>query len=214
MSTDDTTASEHGADAETTEVPPPPPGDEPGLAWSLDEPEPEPQRQPWGPVWGIVAVIAVCSVVAAGVTALVVWVLRSHHGVPSQPTAQPTTAVAAPPSPAPTTRVAAPPPVTVTVTPTAAPAPATTVSAAPAPVLSTADWQFLNAIGDIAAAPSPAYAITHAHAVCSYAAQHPNDYTGTIRFVRTTTIWDGNQAYQFADVAMQVYCPSALPADF
>lgn len=36
MSTDDTTASKHGADAETTEVPPPPAGEEPGLAWYRD----------------------------------------------------------------------------------------------------------------------------------------------------------------------------------
>jgi hypothetical protein len=41
MSTDDTTASEHGADAETTQVPPRPPGDEPGLAWSLDHDDDE-----------------------------------------------------------------------------------------------------------------------------------------------------------------------------
>lgn len=36
MSTDDTAASEHGADAETTQVPPPP-RDEPELAWSVDD---------------------------------------------------------------------------------------------------------------------------------------------------------------------------------
>jgi hypothetical protein len=38
MSTDDTAASEHGADADTIHVPPPP-GDEPKLAWSVDDDE-------------------------------------------------------------------------------------------------------------------------------------------------------------------------------
>jgi hypothetical protein len=37
MSTDDTAASQHGADAEKTQVLPPPPGDELELAWSVDD---------------------------------------------------------------------------------------------------------------------------------------------------------------------------------
>jgi len=40
VSADDTAASEHGADAETTQVPPPP-RDEPGLAWSVDDDDDE-----------------------------------------------------------------------------------------------------------------------------------------------------------------------------
>jgi hypothetical protein len=186
----------------TTELPPASHTAASPEAWSLDDTADldAPTRHSHL-VWS--ALVALVVAIAVALIFLATTLFGSGSPKPVEPKVQPTTTapVAAPP----------PPPVTVTATPT----PTVTVTApAPTPVPSTADWQFLNAISDIAAAPSPAYAITHAHAVCSYAAQHPNDYTGTIRFVQTTTVWTANQAFEFADVAMQVYCPSALPPDF
>jgi hypothetical protein len=101
------------------------------LAWSLDDEPVESQRQPWRSVWGIVGVIAACSVVAAGVIGLVVWLVsRSGHDVPPpKPSAAPTvsSSVAAP---APTSTV--PPVTTVTVKP--APPPSVTAAPPPAPL--------------------------------------------------------------------------------
>jgi hypothetical protein len=88
--------------------------DRPELAWSQADGSDEPRHQPWRSVWGIVAVI---SVVAAGVIGLVVWLVsRSGLGVPPpKPSAAPSlsSSVAAP---APTSTV--PPVTTVTVKPT------------------------------------------------------------------------------------------------
>lgn len=109
MSTDDTAASEHGADAETTEVPPPP-DDEPGLAWSVDDDTDEmPTNRHGRLVWAGLAVLVVA--ITAALLLLVSTLFGRHttnnarpQPVPSPPV---TTAVAAAPPPAP---VALPPP--------------------------------------------------------------------------------------------------------
>jgi hypothetical protein len=60
MSTDGTAASEHGADAETTQVPPPPPADEPGLAWSVDDDsDEEPTNRHGRLMWAGLSVLVV-----------------------------------------------------------------------------------------------------------------------------------------------------------
>jgi hypothetical protein len=59
MSTDDTAASEHGADAETTEVPPPA-ADEPDLAWSHDtDNDEEPANRHGRLMWAGLSVLVV-----------------------------------------------------------------------------------------------------------------------------------------------------------
>jgi hypothetical protein len=173
-------------------------------AWSLDNTAEIDSDSPQTGRLLSVGLDGLVVVVAGALIFLAATLFSSRRSKPVEPKAQPTT----------TMPVAAPSPPAVTVT--ATPPPTVTVTAEPPapPPLSTTDQQFLNAISDIAAAPSPAYAITHAHAVCYYTAQHPNDYTGTIKFVDTTTVWTAKQVYEFADVAMQVYCPSALPPGF
>ena len=123
MSTEDTAASEHGADAETTQVPPPPPGDEPGLAWSVDGDTDEMPTDRHGRlVWAGLAVLVVA--ITAALLLLVSTLFGRHttnnarpQPVPSPPV---TTAVAAASPPAP---VALPPTVT-------APPPAPSVASA------------------------------------------------------------------------------------
>jgi len=111
MSTDDTAASEHGADAETTQVPPPP-GDEPGLAWSVDDDTDEMPTDWRGRLmWAGLAVLVVA---IAGALVLLISTLVGRHATNNarpQPVASPpvTTTVAAAPPPAP---VALPPTVT------------------------------------------------------------------------------------------------------
>jgi hypothetical protein len=115
MSTDDTAASEHGADADTTQVPPPPlgddttqvppppPGDEPGLAWSVDHDTDEmPTNRHGRLVWAGLAVLVVA--ITAALLLLVSTLFGRHttnnarpQPVPSPPV---TTAVAAAPPPA------------------------------------------------------------------------------------------------------------------
>jgi hypothetical protein len=59
VSTDETAASEHGADAETTQVPPPPRG-EPGLAWSVDDDTDEvPAKRHSRLIWAGLSVLVV-----------------------------------------------------------------------------------------------------------------------------------------------------------
>jgi hypothetical protein len=104
VSTEDTAASDHGADAETTEVPPPPPGDEPELAWSTDDDTDEMQTNRHGRlVWAGLAVLVVA--ITAALLLLVSTLFGRHttnnarpQPVPSPPA---TTTVAAAPPPAP-----------------------------------------------------------------------------------------------------------------
>ena len=109
MSTDDTAASEHGADAETTEVPPPP-DDEPGLAWSVDDDTDEmPTNRHGRLMWAGLAVLVVA--ITAALLLLVSTLSGRHTTNNARPQPDPsppvTTTVAAAPPPAP---VALPPP--------------------------------------------------------------------------------------------------------
>jgi hypothetical protein len=109
MSTDDTAASEHGADAETTEVPPPA-ASEPELAWSVDDDTDEmPTNRHGRLMWAGLAVLVVA--VAAALVLLVSTLFGRHptNNARPQPVASPpvTTTVAAAPPPA---SVALPPP--------------------------------------------------------------------------------------------------------
>jgi hypothetical protein len=127
MSPEDTAASEHGADAETTQVPPPPPGDEPGLAWSVDDDTDEMSTNRHGRLmWAGLAVL-VAAITAALVLLVSTRFTRNQANpvhpqpIPSSPV---TTTVAAAPAPqtvtvtAPLPAVAAPPPSTETPTTT------------------------------------------------------------------------------------------------
>ena len=112
MSTEETAASEHGADAETTQVPPPP-GDEPELAWSVDDDTDEISTNRHGRLmWAGLAVLVVA--ITAALLLLVSTLFGRHttnnarpQPVPSPPV---TTTVAAAPPP-PTVPTTTPPPV-------------------------------------------------------------------------------------------------------
>jgi hypothetical protein len=112
MSTDDTAASEHGADAETTHVPPPS-GDEPELAWSVDDDTDEmPSNRHGRVIWAGLAVLV------AAITAALVLLVSTLIGRHTTNNARPQPV----PSPAVTTTVAAaPPPVSVAPPPPPAP---------------------------------------------------------------------------------------------
>ncbi|MCA2264239.1 hypothetical protein [Mycobacterium marseillense] len=109
MSTDDTAASEYGADAETTEGPPPA-ADEPELAWSVDDEPDEAQPNRHGRLmWAglSVLVLAVGGALVLLASFLFGWHTTNNarpQPVPSPPVT--TTVAAAPPRPT----VAAPPP--------------------------------------------------------------------------------------------------------
>jgi hypothetical protein len=104
MSTDDTAASEHGADAETTQVPPPP-RDEPGLAWSVDDDTDEmPTNRHSRLVWAGLSVLVVA--VTAALILLVSTLFGRHTTNDARPQPVPSRSV--------TTTVAAAPPSTVT----------------------------------------------------------------------------------------------------
>jgi hypothetical protein len=155
---DDTTA---GPCNDDTELHPTAQAPEVVEAWSLDD-EPDEQRHSWRSAWGIVAIIAACSVVVAGVVGLVVWVSRAgSHDVPPPPTAAPTTTVAAPAS---TT------------------APATTITAPstpkPAPVLSAEDHRLLHNLrsADDYTIDNPALVVEHAHRYCDVVRQGFSSY--------------------------------------
>jgi hypothetical protein len=101
MSTEDTAASEHGADAETTQVPPPP-GDEPELAWSVDDDTDEMSTNWHGRLMWVGLAVLVAAITAALV--LLVSTLFGRHATNSaqpQPVLSPhvTPTVAGPPLP-------------------------------------------------------------------------------------------------------------------
>lgn len=102
MSTDDTAASKHGADAETTKVPPPP-GDQPELAWSLDADTDEQLANRHGRlVWASLAVLIVA--ITAALILLVLTLFGRNQTNP--PNSQPIP----PPHVTPTVAAAQPPP--------------------------------------------------------------------------------------------------------
>jgi hypothetical protein len=120
MSTEDTAASEHGADAKTTQVPPPQPGDEPGLAWSADDDTDEmPTNRHGRLVWAGLAVLVVATTAALVLLLSTLFGRHTTNNVGPQLVPS-TTSVAAAPTPAP---VALPPTVT-------APSPAPSVASA------------------------------------------------------------------------------------
>lgn len=132
----------------------------PELAWSLDDDADEPAHRPWRSVWGIVAVIAACSVVIAGVTGVVLWVSRtSSDGALPRP---PTTTVAQSTTPAPT--------VTVTAAPTTPPVIVPTTTEPTTTGLQGADARFITFLRGsgpkIFNAISTTAAIADAHLVC------------------------------------------------
>jgi hypothetical protein len=146
MSTEDTAASEHGADAETTQVPPPPPGDEPELAWAVDDDTDEmPTNRHGRLMWAGLAVLVVA--ITAALVLLVSTLFGRHttNNTRPQPVLSP---------PVTTTVAAAPPPPTVT-----APPPVTVTPPAPTPIYSAKDQKFIGllrqneALGDPAPTP-------------------------------------------------------------
>lgn len=132
MSTEDTAASEHGADAETTQVPPPS-AEEPKLAWSVDDDTDEMSTNRHGRLMWVGLAVLVIAITAALV--LLATTLFAHHQVntakqqPVPPATPPSTYVPPPATYVPPAPVAAPPPVTVT---------------PPTPIYSAKDKEFIG----------------------------------------------------------------------
>lgn len=163
MSTDDTAASEHGADAETTQVPPPP-RDEPGLAWSAaDDTDEVAANRHDRLIWAGLSMLVVA--ITAALVLLASTLFGRHatnnarpQSVPSPPV---TTSVAAAPPSAPATMT--PPSVAAPPLPSVQPPPPT-----PAPVFSNAlDQQLLTTLkGKFYTILNPDWAIQNAHRFC------------------------------------------------
>jgi Protein of unknown function (DUF732) len=174
---------------QTTELPP---ANHPAAspeAWSLDDTAEVDSAPPRGRLIsaGLVALVVV---VAGALIFLATTLFGFGSPKPVEPKAQPTTTV---PVAAPTSS----PPSTV-----AAAAPTTQ-----APALSSTDQQFLSALRSMGLDyPDPAYAISHAHAVCEFLTHHgPADSTD---YVARTTVWTGErEAVAFANNAANNYCP-------
>jgi hypothetical protein len=127
---EDTTASEHGADAETTQVPPPP-GDEPKLAWSVDDDADEMSTNRHGRLmWAGLAVLV------AAITAALVLLLSTLFGRHTTNDARPQPVL----SPPVTTTVAAPAPGALPPT-TTAPPPAPSVASARSYATLVGKWE-------------------------------------------------------------------------
>jgi len=162
MSSDATAASEHGADAETTEVPPPA-ADEPDLAWSHDDDTDEVSTTRHGRLmW------AGLSVLVIAVTAALILLVSTLFGRQSTNTSRPQPVS----SPSVTTTVAgAPPPATVTVPPPV------TVTSIPGP--SVYDQKFLSLMSQEGwgctdnsdAEQCRKQMVSFAHQICSYSGQ-------------------------------------------
>lgn len=162
MSSDDTAASEHGADAETTEVPPPTAA-EPDLAWSHDDDADEVSTNRHGRlIWAGLSVLVIA--ITAALILLVSTLFGRHSTNTSRP--QPVS------SPSVTTTVAAaPPPATVTVPPPGA------VTSIPGP--SIYDQNFLSLMSQEGwgctdnsdAEQCRKQMVSFAHQICSYSGQ-------------------------------------------
>jgi hypothetical protein len=143
MGTDDTAPSEHGADAETAHVPPPPPADAPELAWSADDDTDDaPANRHGRLIWAGLSVLVVA--VTAALVLLVSTLFSLHNSDTTKP--QP---IPSPPK-ASSTATAAPAPPTVTAAP-----PVTVTPPPPTPILSAKDRKFIadlrqnEALGDL-----------------------------------------------------------------
>ncbi len=121
MSTDDTAASKQGADADTTQVPPPP-VNEPELAWSEDDDTDEMSTTRHGRlVWAGLAVLV--AAITAALVLLVSTLIGRHRTNNTQP--QP-----APPQDVTTTKASGPP---VALPPTVTPPPPTPITPSASP---------------------------------------------------------------------------------
>jgi hypothetical protein len=192
------------------------------LAWSENDtaeevsPFDESGERDWGPTWRRAGLIGGVAVVGAGLAFAVGGVGQpAHQAAPLPPPSTTTAPPAAQPAPQaapapPPVTVTAPPPVTVTAPPPvtiqAAPPPATVIEPPP---LSATDQQFLAVLHNQGLSyPDPAYAISHAQAVCDFMASHRGTAASPSTFVQNTTIWTGGlQSVEFSDYARVSYCP-------
>jgi hypothetical protein len=197
MSTDDTAASAHGADAETAAAPPPP-ADAPELAWSRDDDTDEAS-----PNWHGRLMWAGLSVLVVAVTAALILLISTLFGRHASNTTKPRPI---PPSPPTTSVVAAPPPATVTVPP-----PVTVTAPPPTPVLTATDQKFIGllrqneALGD-PGTNTPAVLAT-AQYVCDEMQSGGNP---TELHSQLHAVWPSiaeNDVTWFMYVSVNTYCP-------
>jgi Protein of unknown function (DUF732) len=191
MSTDDTAASEHGADSETTQVPPPP-ADEPELAWSVDDYTDEMSTNRHGRLmWAGLAVLV--AVVTAALVFLVSTLFGRHDTNNAHPQLIPSSSV--------TTTLAAAPPPPLTV---AVPAPQPT-SAAP----EDKDSRFIGALRARGLNPPSADgAADVAHRICAgRRAAVSRDELARQLYPDGASAEDLMDANYVIDVATRIYCP-------
>lgn len=187
------------ASTETTELPPANHAAATPGAWSLDDTAEVDSDSARGR-WLSVGLVGLVVAVAGALIYLAATLFNSHHAKQSGPSVNPSPQSTKMP-------VAAPPPKTVTVTPP----PTVTVTAAPPtpePTLTSTDQQFLAVLTNQGLTyPNPAYAISHAQAVCDFMATHRGTAASPSAFVENTTAWTGLQAVEFSDYARVNYCP-------
>ncbi|WP_186244060.1 DUF732 domain-containing protein [Mycobacterium simulans] len=203
MSTDDTAASEHGAEAETTQVPAPP-GDEPGLAWSADDETDEvPANRHGRLIWVGLSVLVVA--IAAALVLLVSTLLGRHTTDNTRPQPVPSPPVITTAAAAPTPQSVAPPP-TMT-----APPPVTITPPTPSPIYSDKDRKFIGllrgneSLGD-PGTNTPAVLAT-AQYVCDEMQSGGNP---TELHSRLHAVWPSiaeNDVTWFMYVSVNTYCP-------
>jgi hypothetical protein len=202
VSTEDTAASEHRADADTTQVPPPP-GDEPELAWSVDDDTDEMSTNRHGLLmWAGLAVLVVAITAALVLLATTLFAHQKANTAKQQPVPSatpPSTYVPPPATYVPPAPVAASPPVTVT--------PPT-----PTPIYSAKDQEFIgllrhnDRLGD-PGTNTPAVLAT-AQYVCDEMQSGGNP---TELHSRLHAVWPSiaeNDVTWFLYNSTAVYCPS------
>jgi Protein of unknown function (DUF732) len=198
MNADNTAASEHGADAETTQVPPPP-GDEPELAWSVDD-DTDALATNWHGrlMWSGLSVLVLA--VGGALILLLSTLFGRHHSDTTKPQPIP------PPPPASSTVAATPAPPTMT-----APPPVTVTPPTPTPIYSAKDRKFIGllrqneALGD-PGTNTPAVLAT-AQYVCDEMQSGGNP---TELHSRLHAVWPSiaeNDVTWFMYVSVNTYCP-------
>jgi hypothetical protein len=221
-STDHTTASAAGADAETTIVPSDPATVD-ALAWSQGDELDDDERHPWGRVLAIAAGVLALGGVAAVVLATSGRHTNDLHESALPVTVHPTVAArpAVVPSVPPAVTTVTAPPVTVTETPTAQPALTTTavveapvpttyvapvVPFTPAPV-TAADAEFLHLITDSDHPWVGAYPVQTAFNVCNALGGpfHPHVNEVITHLAHDASVpWD--TANTLVSAAITMYC--------